>query len=267
MKLNKSNTEIVLNEMNFYKFVEDFSKKGYQPINYGPKIGKIRFDSLIDANNKYKINSNASEENFNGWRISLNDTNSKSEDLLITCVTIFDWGGVTASNLTKVLEMHRSNQLQSYIQFIKSFLNSEDLIISSQETEKILWSSGWTKVYSAINSKFIIYDSRVAAYLIFLLDQFYKSKYIDKKHLENFNQITSYLFTMKNLNRVRSIKTEVLHKNHISNKNLNAFNGNLVASWIIQLLCENVFINNDESQLEKAFFMLGFDLSQLEILS
>lgn len=265
MEINKAHLNNILTMANFDEFMANFSTNGYEQINYGSKVGKIQFNSLFDADKKYKINSNASEENFESWCNILNSPNSNSQDLLITCITIFDWGGVTASNLTKVLEMHKSNELQSYIKFIKSKVNAEELIESKEETEQILWSSGWTKVYSAINTKFIIYDSRVAAYLIYLLDEFYKSNFININYLEDLKAISSYLFTMQNPNRKRTLESPITHKKNPPVSNINAFNGNLVASWIIQFLCENVFIQNNERQFERAFFMLGFDLNQLKI--
>lgn len=263
--MDKSKVDFILSTAGFYEFVKSYSKNGYATIDYGSKLGKIEFASLLDADAKYVINSVASKEDFEYWGKVLNDENATPEELLIVCVTIFDWGGVTASNLRTVLDMYKSGELKPYIQLCRNFVRSDNLLeTDSEENIEILWSAGWTKVYSAIDPQFLIYDSRVAAYLIYLLDKFHMSDYFQTNYEVEFLKLTSLLFTMGNTNRTRKINSNL---KHMQNKPgaLKAVNGNIVASWIIQLLCEKVFPENNERQLERAFFMLGFDLSQLKV--
>ena len=264
--MNKKEVDSILRETKFYEFVKSYSKNGYAPINYGTRLGIKEFNSLLDADAKYAINLVASDADFNHWGEVLNNKNSKAEELLIVCITIFDWGGVTASNLTRVLEMYKSKDLKNYIQFCKDIVDTDSLLIDSEKNQKLLWSAGWTKVYSAMNPKFLIYDSRVAAYLIYLLDKFHDWAKLDSDSKSKINSVTSYLFAMNSSNgRKRKLESYIDFKKSQPQNSLNAFNGNLVASWIVQLLCEKVFPCNNERQLERAFFMLGFDLAQLKI--
>lgn len=263
--MNKEKVDSILRETNFYEFVKSYSKKGYAEIDYGTRLGKKVFNSLLDADAKYAINSVASEADFKHWREVLNNKNSKAEELLIVCITIFDWGLVTASNVKKVLEMYKSGDLKNYIQFCTDIVATESLLIDSEKNQKLLWSAGWTKVYSAMNPKFLIYDSRVAAYLIYLLDKFHDWAKLDSDSKSKINSVTSYLFAMNSIDRKRKLESDIGFKKSQPQNSLKAFNGNLVASWIVQLLCKEVFPCNNERQLERAFFMLGFDLDQLKI--
>ena len=264
--MEKETVDSILRDTKFYEFVKCYSKKGYAPIDYGTRLGTKEFESLLDADTKYAINSVASDEDFSNWGEVLNDDKSKAEELLIVCISIFDWGKVTASNLTKVLEMYKSGDLKNYIQFCKGIVGTESLLIDSEKNQKLLWSAGWTKVYSAMNPKFLIYDSRVAAYLIYLLDKFHAWAKLDSDSESKINSVTSYLFAMNSNNkRKRKLESDIDFKKSQPQNSLKAFNGNLVASWIVQLLCKEVFPCNNERQLERAFFMLGFDLNQLKI--
>ena len=253
--------DTILVELNYYeKFKDNFLYAEYPAIDYGKRIGKLKFNSIIDAGQKYTYGNLIEEVKFVEWNQVLTDINSTEEDVFITCLEIFEWGNVLNGNVKSAIELYKEKKLKSYLLWIKELLTSDETLKVenySKEQHKIIWSSGWTKVYSFINNDILIYDSRVSAFLNHTLTYKESNKTsLDEltKHLYNFNGA---------IGRKRQVDKYYSFKNQHPN-GIMGFNANLISSWVIQLLASKLDIEISIRTFERAFFMLGFDLKQIE---
>jgi hypothetical protein len=179
---------------------------------------------------------------------------------------IFDWGNVLRGNVKKAIELYEQEKLKKYLHYISNLLKLQNTIdkTGGQEQE-IIWSSGWTKVYSFINNDILIYDSRVSAFLNFSLIQ----NYNDLTEEENlkFHELSSQLFNFSGAReRERKVPTSFGFKNQHP-KGILGFNANLISSWIAQLTREKLELQENIRSFERAFFMLGFDLKLIKTIA
>ena len=134
----------------------------------------------------------------------------------------------------------------------------------------LTWSSGWTKVYSFMFSKTTIYDSRVAAFINFMLVAFYHTLN-SKMERDALKVISSKLISFKGTadrkRSVSSIDRKLLGIKMKSGNDKNNFVANKIASWLLRYISDLEFSSQKQShfrQIDKAAFMLGFDISQIE---
>lgn len=262
--MNKITLRSILIEINYFKnFETNFLKTGYPTINYGSKLNSKTFNGLFDATQKYSYNGTIDEQQFISWHKTLNNPETSSENLLCTILEIFDWGKVLTSNVKTVLELYKNGTLGSYIQDVADLLKLSQTVttVSCPTSKNIIWSSGWTKVYSFIDNDILIYDSRVSAFLNHTLT--YKCHYSDHQ-LAELKKMTTNLFNFGGATeRQRVIKDNQFGFRKAHPSGLKGFNANLISSWIVQLLNEELGISRKIRDYERAFFMLGFDLNQL----
>ena len=248
----------LLLDLNYYdRFESNFLYKRFNEVDYGDRLGKLKFNSVIDAGEKYKYNGVVDENIFNNWSKVLNNQESTDEDLLIAVIEIFDWGKVYTKNIKTAIDLHKEKKLKSYLSKCSELLKNKNTIKRDNE---IIWTSGWTKVYSFLDKGIVIYDSRVSAFLNHTLT--YNTNYNEvqnntlltlNKHLFNFGG---------NNDRLRKVDDKY-GLNNSSTIDSKWFNANLIASWIIQLLIERLELPVNIRTIERAFFMLGFDLKQI----
>jgi hypothetical protein len=226
------------------------------------KNGHLVFNGFINAGEKYRISSTvdilSDDEKSKNWNNILNNKDSTEEDLLITCLEIFDWGGVLRGNVTKLVGLYKSKILKNTIQNVREFLKSHETIKSGD----VLMSSGWTKVYSFMGDNIVIYDSRVSAFLNHTLT--FEIEY-NSEQKELFKELVKYLFNFEGNteNRERLVDKKMGFIN-AQPSDLKGFNANLIASWIIEFLKSELQLKEDYRVLERAFFMLGFDLEKIK---
>lgn len=249
----------VLIDLDYYNnFRDNFLYKSYNKVDYGKKLGKEKFDSFFNANTQYNYTNNQNDENiFKCWHSVLINEKSTEEELFLTCLEIFVWGGVLSGNVKKAIEFYKSKKLKEYLQSVKSLLERKSTITKNSMNDDVIWSSGWTKVYSFMNNDILIYDSRVSAFLNHTLIHC-------KTHIEYLPKLSKYLFNFGDTKkRKRKVDKYYGFKNsHPSG--LNGFNANLISSWIVQLLNDKLNLNKEIRSYERAFFMLGFDIKQIE---
>ena len=268
---SKTDIDNILKSLNYYdNFKDKYLSKKFDKINYGKRIGELEFCNLFDAADKYTYSNQIADEVFQNWNKILNDNDSAEDEILCTVLEVFVWGDVLSGNVKKAIELYRSKKLGKYIRQVIGLLDEKEIILKSKKNNQsnnneieLIWSSGWTKVYSFINNDILIYDSRVSAFLNHTLT--YDINY-NEKQLEELKKLTKYLFNFQGAeNRERLVdKNKFGFKN--SNPNgINGFNANLISSWIIELINENLNLNRKVRDFEKAFFMLGFDLKQIKV--
>ncbi|WP_423682159.1 hypothetical protein [Undibacterium sp. WLHG33] len=130
--------------------------------------------------------------------------------------------------------------------------------------------SGWTKIFSFMFNVTTIYDSRVAAYINYILVKFHDSLTDDedKKKLETITEkLLSFSGTQDRARCLNHDRREALGIKLKSSNNTQSFVANKVASWFLRYICTLEYGNQEQTnfrKLDKAMFMLGFDISQID---
>lgn len=265
---NKEALDIILTELKYYdNFRNNFLNRRYDSIDYGERIGKLCFDNFFAAADKYTYSNQVDEDVFSGWNKILNDEDSTEEDLFCAILEIFVWGDVLKGNVKTSIKLYKDKKLKLYTRQIIELLKRKKILSRDFKNEfrnenalEILWSSGWTKVYSFINNNILIYDSRVSAFLNHTLT--HKTNYTEVQ-LEKLKQLTKYLFNFKGTESRERLVDEFYGFKKGSPNGVNGLNANFISSWIVELLNEKLELNKEIRSFERAFFMLGFDLKQI----
>jgi hypothetical protein len=263
----------LLEELKFSEFyLEEISNRAYR-LDYGKQKGIIDFGSIKESSKKYTYNSSERYAvNIDSQLLILNDPVSLDEnELILQCIEVFDWGGVQTSNIINAIILHRNQRLKHYLLKCKDWFENDDILdIFDINDCDITWSSGWTKVYSFMFSKTTIYDSRVAAFINFMLITFYHTLNSEEER-EDLKSISSKLVSFNGTaNRKRSVSAidrKLLGMKIKSGNDKNNFVANKVASWLLRYISDLEFSSQEQNyfrQIDKAAFMLGFDISQIE---
>jgi hypothetical protein len=251
--------EQILEDSKYFDyFREKVLHRCFGSIDYGKKHGIHEFKGLLDASDKFTHINPIEESKCEKWTLTLRDSNSSDIELLLTCLEIFDWGGVLRGNVVPFIQLYRSSRLKNYLNWVSTKLDSKVPVEASKLPYNVLWSSGWTKVYSFINNEFAMYDSRVSAFLNYTL--------IGCDHQNNgLERLYTNLFNFGGTSqRERKMpKSTGFKDRHPSG--VDGLNANLIASWIMDLINVKLGLKRDIRDFERAFFLLGFDLAQLEL--
>lgn len=259
----KEDLDCILTELKYFEnFQNEYLKAQNYTINYGKRIGELTFNGIFDAADKYTYSNQVDESIFKEWNKILNDEDSSDENLFCTILEIFVWGDVLSGNVKTAINLYKEKKLKGYIRQIIQLLKKKEILGKDEIKSEIIWSSGWTKVYSFINNEILIYDSRVSAFLNHTLT--YKLEYTEKQ-IKILKELTTYLFNFQGAeNRERLVDRERFGFKNSSPNGLNGFNANLISSWTAELLKEKLKLNKGIRDFERAFFMLGFDLRQIK---
>ena len=150
------------NVNNFIKWLGPKLDAGFTHLYTLPNRTVWSCNSIFNAYEKYDWKNNsftANDIKLNTFRriyhygVLTNDV----EIIKCSCDLIFSWGGVENGNLKRVNLLSNVNQLT----FDDDFPDN-----------RIKLNSGFTKIYSLLRDDFIIYDSRVALSLCFLIGQY-----------------------------------------------------------------------------------------------
>ena len=268
LAFNKTNLDDILTAVNYYdNFKSNYLNKSFSKINYGNRIGELEFSNLFDAATKYSYSNQVSDEIFNNWNKVFNNKSSTEEEIFCAVLEVFVWGDVLSGNVKKAIELYKNKKLSIYIRKVTDLLTKKEIILKTKNNDpnndnEIIWSSGWTKVYSFINNDILIYDSRVSAFLNHTLT--YDIDY-NEEQLKELKKLTTYLFNFQGAeNRERLVDKQRFGFKNSNPSGVNGLNANLVSSWIIELLKDKLNLQEDFRLFERAFFMLGFDLKQIK---
>jgi len=125
-------------------------------------------------------------------------------------------------------------------------------------------------VYSLLFPYTTIYDSRVGGYLNYV---FHRMLIENKNQWDEIRQVTRFLTDQTGRNdNGRSRSFPDLRDKFRTDRGLNRAKSNKIASWILLYIVEKeaegqvrpVTLQQPFRKLEIAFFMLGFDLSQIK---
>lgn len=237
----------------------------------------------IISGNTYLDSNNALEKIQKHLRNSVSIENESGA--FNACKMVLDWGGVLKrgrkgkTNEDKLSEIRNRFGLISYLCQAEELLalehasTSGDFIVtdSNNNDEVLLMNSGFTKIYSILVDKFVIFDGRVGAALGFLVSQFkmlYPATNIDVLMFSYGNAAESKKCINNSFRRNPGNEqvrfSNLFQGQNQDKKSIKHIQNNLKASWLIdsvinelpsssKILCEA----NPERALEAALFMIG----------
>lgn len=264
-----SQLKSMLDSIGFESFYREHLRSIVQSINYGVRKGEVNFGGLADAGEQYNYKQDER------YTVGINSKvkPAKGVELLLQCIEVFDWGGVQKGNIINAINLYRTDRLEELIFSAKTdFENDSALEFLHVDHQLAIWSSGWTKIYSLMFDLTTIYDSRVAAFLNWVVARFMETLQ-DDENRALLQSISSHLFTVDGNNtRERGLSKESREQLKIDplrkGTPLEQMEANKLASWLLRVIANYQFGPNfgqsDFRQVDKAFFMLGFDLKQLK---
>lgn len=213
------------------------------------------------------------EENSKGLTLlkkNLENAISKDDDENVKdcAIAVFKWGGVTAHNKQWAEE--------NVIGLAKKLKNVANVLCLNNDVHPLFeegdfrFNAGMTKIYSLLLEKFIIYDSRVAAALAWLVVMSLDGGKggIEVPPLLNFPCMPPKEAKTAKIHKVRNPSGGIYQFQNMGNKPSLHAQWNLRASWIIEAVVkgpgETAFHKSADPvrSLEAAMFMWGYDLSK-----
>jgi hypothetical protein len=189
--------------------------------------------------------------------------------LLKSCKKILKWGGIL-----QVGRLEKINNLRFFLDHMNKKLSQEEIIIYDLNSSYI--SSGFTKIYAALNENFIMYDGRVGAALCYLIRSYLVRKYSENKNNVNTTKLPAELkfgwsWGMGDIGKRKNRnpnddKSSFEKFEEITERNRDLhFISNIKANWLLNLIAENkkVIIPQADNHSEKVFalqtalFVLG----------
>lgn len=242
------------------EITRDFIEWFYLLINENSKLNTIYadYDNLYECIKNYKWQKDLSFNNtlnrFKEWRRRL-ETSDESECKNI-CIEILKWGGVSSGNAQKI---EKITSMKNFLKANTDIVSKCEITIDDFNTNYM--SSGFTKIYTASNEDFIMYDGRVGSALCYLVKKYLEEKNISKvpKELEfGYGQGRS-----ENKNRNPNHLNSSLHFSDITSSRRTHFISNIKANWLLRSIAEKVdipgvtSINDKTFALQTALFVLG----------
>ena len=180
------------------------------------------------------------------------------------CVDVVKWGGVSAHN-KKWLESKKENLIPEILKVLSALKNDDDDF--KIDSIDFRFNAGMTKIYSLLLPNFVIYDSRVAASLAWLVLQWSRKSQIDVPGILQFPCMPAKESTTTVHRKIRNPDTTIFPA--LNNNHLLHAKWNLRASWLIEAIAMKIKDKNSEFStksnpvraLEAALFMWGYDLS------
>jgi len=219
-----------------------------------------KYNSLNDAIDKYQWREDdsfeATYEKYTEWRKILKSGND--EDILDACLEILKWGGVVNKNEEKV---KRRKNLNLFLTQMNSLIGQEEIIIDDLNPKHI--SSGFTKIYAALNEEYIIYDGRVGAALCYLI-----RCYLEQIGVKKLPAELLFGWGVGRGNNERDPKNKTIKFPEITQNRTVHFISNIKANWLLSLIADNNSVavskaNNRPKRifaLQSALFVLGQEL-------
>ena len=250
----------------FYQ--NEISNRNYR-IDYGSRKGALEFISVKDAAKQYTYDSTDKYMVKIDQQLPIlnSSTEINEHELILQCIEVFDWGGVQTSNIIDAINLHRQNKLSSYLLTCKNWFEDDNTIVI--ENFDPIWSSGWTKIYSFMFNKTAIYDSRVSAFINMVMLKFYQhlATEIEREELlQVSNKLLSFPGTASRKRCVSKADRLAMKIRMKSPNGQNSFVANKLASWLLRYISEIEFSASTQQhfrELDKAAFMLGFDIDQI----
>lgn len=204
-------------------------------------------------------------------RADLQTIHGDDRRALEAALDVMSWGGVSAGN-ANWLKANKDG-LAGLLEAVQTALDAGDEQAPALRTKHLRFNSGMTKVYSLICKNFVIYDSRVAAALGWLV-----VKYCESHGLSQVPQ--GLCFPWAAAKEAPNPDTPKRRNPSVGNLKFKSLRSgthhalwNLRASWVLNAVLvhpsakdspfQSITIPNDPLRaLEAALFMIGYDLGQ-----
>jgi hypothetical protein len=242
----------------------------------------VQFTGLVDALHKYdwpfgfvdpsdlRHAGNTYNENYSALHVlrsGLNSALAAGNDLDATAwaIAVMNWGGVRNGNVTWLNSNLRG--LASEISSVKNILSANDDDMARLGSIR-RFNAGMTKVYSLTLEQFVIYDSRVAAALAWLVIKWCQNT--KRAVPDNLRFACMPAKEGKNPSRrkVRNPSCGTYLFPWMNNRSVRHAHWNLRANWVLAETLSRAGTNTDFHKtqeplraLEAALFMWGYDLS------
>ena len=202
-------------------------------------------------------------DRFNEWGKKLNAKNSTNDELLKICIEILKWGGGAKLLNSNKKKLEKEN-LSDFFAKMNKILDRDKLAeIKISDLNSKYISSGFTKIYAALNENFIMYDGRVGAALCYLI-RFYLQE--NNKFELPYELVFGYGLAMgkQNRNPNSAANKTILFKEISSHRDIH-FISNIKANWLLELIANQVTLPQIKEKekifaLQTALFVLGEDL-------
>ncbi|MCL2306004.1 MAG: hypothetical protein FWC43_11735 [Planctomycetaceae bacterium] len=226
------------------------------------------FDNLFDAYKKYHwpcLNSIDIDQLSDDLRKSIEEADEHS--CAETCEKILKWGGVWNQTNKKHISKLKPN-FCSYLLKVRKILKSDKHSSEYYSTEmSITITSGFSKIYSALIDDYMIYDSRVAAALCFLVRSFCEQTKLPAVP-EELKFALSVARPLKNYPNRRNPSNNKYQFPNINSNPQRYLENNVRANWLMSAVAKTTKSNFAGvakplrlRALEKALFMIGYDVS------
>lgn len=261
--------------INFQHALGEYEKLDDAYLSYAWPAKKTEINTpsglrVIQKNSSIEVNENLLNELSCGLKKSLTD--GSEADLASWVEAILRWGGVYTltpggkGNAGWLKDSKDRGVLRNYLITAFSLLGASEDDDVGIKIPNLRSNAGLTKIYSLGCEDFIIYDSRVAAALTWLLSKWLGSAELVPDHLR-FAPMRAN--TSKKAGKLRTANEDVFHYFAPSGSQANHVKHlmwNIRANWLL----EDALIQSNGGQtggissmraLEAALFVLGDDLS------
>jgi len=240
------------------------------------KNEKFFFSTLYEGFEKYHWNNegyNANSDKIDLLVDGFTNSNTNSDLFYKACLDTLEWGAgnkglsLYTNNSQWLDKLGTSHNVKANLDEALELLDSESPCFT-EFGDKYRMNAGFTKIYAFMSpDTFIIYDSRVAAALAFLV-----TKYCDQEGLSNVPPELS--FTIADAQGESCRNPSIKEKGYLfskwrSNQKKHAIS-NVQANWILYSAFKKVEDSthfDDIRQIEAALFMIGYDFPQYSISS
>jgi len=225
-----------------------------------------KYINLSTALLNYKWKNEKFDQTYSGFcnfHKKLNNAIEKKNlsQLLITLEEILTWGGVKRGNVKSINKISGEEKLDYFRnvkQTLDDFSNFKSCTKKEIEDKKIISTSGFSKIYSALDMNYIIYDSRVAYAICSFIREYYENEKPDDLKLLKLAHGGRSSTKMRDPN-----KGFILFPGYTA-RYFAHFESMIKTTWILELLADNPkwkFILPDKNRrlwaLQSALFMIG----------
>ena len=261
------------------KFVEflvssDFESGESLKVTYTDRRSKKRksFNNLYDAFIGYRWNEHGYEDTKNqlddlSTKLRTSFLENRVSDFVAASMGVLEWGRVkSVHNVNRLNQAEFFPFVKAVDEILKKALDLETTTAMVKKVSPIFSNAGFTKIYSLLFDNWIIYDSRVATSLQFLVLLYLKKN--------NISEIPESLHFATPLSRgdksgnyriIPRFKKILQNPWHHLGSNLKA---NYVLTQYLERNSNTKFKGVDKlRQLEAALFVIGYDLGESEIVT
>lgn len=237
----------------FIKWLGPFlsGEKSLMDLGYSYK----NFEDLIHQCKWPKKNPEDFEKTYQRFASYREEFNTGNESMIRkNCFDVLDWGGVAATNKAKI---KIQPSMKTFIENVIALANQDKIIAYDLNPNYI--NSGFTKIYTASDEKFIMYDGRVGSALCYLI-----LNYLDTKENPQLPEELKFGYGIGRGNQERNptINKQINIFPEITRDRNVHFISNIKANWLAEAIVKtHKLVAGDDAKnifaFQSALFVLG----------